>query len=300
MKRGVIAVAAAVSLIVTVGHAQNAKNTCIDDSERGQKLVDDRRLLEARNAFLSCAKESCPAAVVHDCQSRLDDLKKNIPSIVVRATAKDGSDVAGGTVTLDGVAVGQLDGRLIEVNPGAHDVGVALPDGRKLTQHVVLAAGDHARSVAFASDQPVVATASVEQPKTHWSTVRTVGFATLLVGIAAVTAGGVTLALAFVSNGDATTLQTRAINAGSSCPSLDASTYSGSPPASDCANAVADHQLALTDQTVAIVVGSIGLAAVVGGVLMFVVGGNAKAQSALHVTPFIGPRVAGLGLNASF
>jgi hypothetical protein len=45
---------------------------------------------------------------------------------------------------------------------------------------------------------------------------------------------------------------------------------------------------------------SSGVAALVTGIVLYVVGGNTKSASAFTVRPTFGPRFAGLALGASF
>lgn len=292
--------AAAVLLLAAPGAlAQNAKESCADASERGQKLVDARKLLEARNAFIYCAQESCPAAVRRDCQTQLDDVKKNIPSVVVRVKEKDGSDVAQGEVSLDGVKIGVLDGQDVELDPGTHAIGIALPDGRTFNRTIIIAPGEHGRAVTFdaggvASAPPVV---EPERPVARggWSVVRTIGFIGMVVGGLAIVGGAVTQIIALVEQNNANTLLARA-SQGGTCD------FGETAPTGDptCDSALEDHASALAAQSLAIGLLVGGAVVTVAGVVMFVVGGNKPAPSALHVTPTVGPHFAGLSLSGSF
>jgi len=295
--------AALVLTLASSAHAQDVKGNCADASERGQKLVDARQLLEARNAFLACAQETCPAAVRRDCQAQIDDIKKNIPSIVVRVKNADGSDVAQGTVALDGVAVGTLDGALLEANPGAHAVRVTLPDGRTLDQQVVLAPGDRSRNVVFgpkSPEAPQTPKPAEGGTKMQWTPLRSIGFVTIWVGAAGLTAGIVSYVLSSVSQSNAVSEQNLANGSGNACFSLDADAYSGyGPPEGACANAVQYHSDALTEQTVALVSLVAGAAVLAGGLIMFFVGGSRPA-TAFNVVPLVGPRFGGIGFGMSF
>ncbi len=306
MRLAGIVVALAIGLCARESSAQNVKQTCADASERGQKLVDDRKLLQARNAFLSCAQESCPGPVRRDCQSQVDELKKTIPSMIIRVKEKDGSDAAQGSVSLDGTKIGVLDGQLLEADPGTHKVHVELPDGRVYDRQVILAAGEHGREVTFDASASATAPAApvvVEKPVvgTQWSTVKTLGLVTIIVGGSAIVIGVATQLLAFVFQGDATTQQNKDP---SGCVTLSPP----APPAANpndgstiCNSAVSYHQQALAMQTVTIGLFVGGGAALIGGIVMFAVGGNRPARAArLRVTPLVSPTFAGLGLGGSF
>lgn len=290
-----VALALATMCVTPTAFAQNT-NDCIDASERGQKLIDDRRLLSARNAFLSCAADSCPAPVRRDCQSHLEELKKSIPSVVVRVKDKDGSDIARGAVSLDGAKVGVLDGQTVALDPGTHAIHVELPNGRVFDRQVILAAGDGATSVTF--DTVATATQTTmasEAPKTHWSTVKTVGFIGIWVGAASIVTGLLTQVIALTQQSNATTLQARS----SFCPTLDANAFTAQD--TDCANAQSYHSQALGMQTTTFVLWGAGAAVLAAGIIMFVAGGNvANKTASVHVTPLVGPSLAGIGLSGSF
>jgi hypothetical protein len=289
--------AAALVLATSAAHAQDVKDNCADASERGQKLVDARRLLEARNAFISCAQESCPAAVRSDCQAQLDAVKKNIPTIVVRAKDKSGSDVAQGAISLDGTKVGVLDGQDIQLDPGTHDVQIDLPDGRSFHRQVILAAGERSRQIVFDERAPA-ATAPVAEkaPAKRWTVVRSIGFVSTIVGGVAVTGGLITELVAVSAENNATTLRSRSAN----CPTL-----SPQPPDgpynydASCQDAISYHSQALTDQTLAFALLIGGGVALVGGIVLFVVGGN-KPASSVALTPLVGPGFGGVGLGGTF
>ena len=146
----------------------------------------------------------------------------------------------------------------------------------------------------------------VEKPETSWSTVKTIGMVGIVVGGAAIVGAAVTQILAFVFQGDATTLQTRAINAGQPCPSLNANDYGATPPpsGSNCSSAINYHSQALAAQTAAIAVGIIGGVVAIAGIVMFVVGGNVtkgpEKPAALRLVPMLSPNMAGLGLVGTF
>ena len=296
----------ALLLVASAAAAQNAKETCPEASERAQRLVDQGRLLEARAAFLSCAQESCPAFVKRDCQKQLEDLKANLPSIIVHVKDKSGSDVAHGAVSLDGTKIGELDGRVLELDPGTHKLRVELPDGRVFDRQIILAAGEHNRAVTFGEPEPPppVVQVKVENERSGgWTPVRTIGFVGILAGSVSLVAGVVAQSLAIIDQSNASTLQNQANSDSSgSCITLSPGNPSPNDPASSkCNNAVSYHQQALTSQTLAIVLGGVGLVALVGGIVMFAVGGNKPATStSWKITPIVGPKLAGVSLGVAF
>jgi len=125
-RRG-LSVAAALAGGLLVGHsdahAQDATDTCIDSSDRGQVLRDQGSLIAAREAFLACSEESCPEPVRLDCQAWFADADRRLPSIVVRPRDSRGRDLADVRV-FDGprlLAEG-ANGRAVSIDPGKHEL----------------------------------------------------------------------------------------------------------------------------------------------------------------------------------
>jgi hypothetical protein len=118
---GVVLCLAAASLASAPdSRADDTKSVCASSYESAQVLSRKAELLAARDAMRACARESCPSFIKNDCLQWLDNLEKNIPSIVLSAQA-DGKDVHQVAVQMDGQPLTEgLDGRSIDVNPGRH------------------------------------------------------------------------------------------------------------------------------------------------------------------------------------
>jgi hypothetical protein len=280
------AVGFAALLVSSAAAAQDVKETCPQASERAQRMLDERRMLEARAAFLSCAQDSCPAAVRRDCRAQLDEIKKTLPSIVIHVTEKS-SDIAHGAVTLDGAKIGELDGRVLEVDPGTHKVHVELPDGRAFDRQVIVASGEQSRAVTFDVNAP--ASPVMESGPSHvassggWTAVRAIGFTGIIVGSVGVVLGGIFLGVTF-SNISA---------AGTNNPNECV----GRPNQQQCIDAL---DTAKTDQNIAIAAGVSGLVILGAGIVMFALGGNKPPASSWNVAPMVGPHLAGASFGVSF
>ncbi len=97
---------------------------CSDAYERGQELKLSRKLDEARDAFLVCAKPACPRVVRDDCTRWLGEVEASLPGIVVRLR-RGGTPFDDARVLLDGVVVAEhADEHVIAVDPGKHTVRV--------------------------------------------------------------------------------------------------------------------------------------------------------------------------------
>lgn len=49
-------------LITSSAAATPSKEQCVEDAARGQLSRDEGKLIDAREAFISCAQDACPAA----------------------------------------------------------------------------------------------------------------------------------------------------------------------------------------------------------------------------------------------
>lgn len=94
---------------------------CVETAGKGQEQRDGGDLLKARESFIACAQESCPAVIRADCAGWLRQVVERTPSVVIRATDPDGQDLVDVKVGIDGrEASAVLDGKAIPLNPGAH------------------------------------------------------------------------------------------------------------------------------------------------------------------------------------
>jgi hypothetical protein len=163
---GVLALCLCVS---HAGYAQppDEKAACVTEYENAQVLRQHGRLLEAREALGACSREMCPALVRADCGNWLEDIGKEIPSVVVQATC-DGAEIADVQVFIDGKLVtGHLDGKAIQADPGLHRFRFETPGYPAALSTVVVREGEHYRplSVSFLSRrEPLRTTRPVPVP----------------------------------------------------------------------------------------------------------------------------------------
>jgi hypothetical protein len=112
-------------LVASAGVAGRAladdKQDCLAASEAGQDQKLHGSLRGAREQFLICARDVCPAIVKQDCTQWLTEIMAALPSVVVGARDWQGHDIIDVTVTIDGnVVATKLDGKPIGVDPGPH------------------------------------------------------------------------------------------------------------------------------------------------------------------------------------
>ena len=138
----------ATALLVAGLARADVKSECIAASEKAQSLRDDRKLLDAREQFLTCARDVCPVAIRKDCADQIADMVKRTPSVVLHAKDPAGQDLVAVQVTADGkLLTSQLDGRSISLDPGVHDFRFEAAGNEPVDQKIVLAEGEHDRAV---------------------------------------------------------------------------------------------------------------------------------------------------------
>lgn len=123
----------------------------------------DGRLLEAREALLSCASEECPSFVRVDCVEWLDEVRAQIPTVIFEATSDDGlvTDVA--VSVGDDVLTTKLDGQPIEVAVGLSVFTFTRVNGERKTLRVLLRPGETNRIVSVDFRRPEKAPAPPTQ-----------------------------------------------------------------------------------------------------------------------------------------
>jgi hypothetical protein len=131
--------------------AEDVKRECVDASTLGQTSRDAGELLKAREQFLVCSRDACPAVVRTSCSHWLAEVQELTPSVVIRAADAADSDITDGVATIDGVQY-PLDGKTIPLDPGKHVVMVESHDGVRAEKKVLLAAGEKSRLIELRMD----------------------------------------------------------------------------------------------------------------------------------------------------
>jgi hypothetical protein len=140
---------ALVALAAGGARAEEPKVACIAAADRGQELRDEGKYGAAREAFVTCARDVCPALVAKSCMRWLGELDAALPTVVVAARDAEGRDVAAATVLVDGAVVAEgIDGLPLAIDPGEHVVRVERAGGPPAEVHVVVRAGEKGRSIA--------------------------------------------------------------------------------------------------------------------------------------------------------
>jgi hypothetical protein len=157
-----LAIAGASAFVASLAHAEptashrtdGAGEDCARPAERGQRLRNEGKLLEAKPLLVDCSAPTCPAIIRVACERWVDDVVSATPSVVVRARDAFGVPVSDVAVRVDGAqVVERLDARPILLDPGSHRFEYSHTGSPVVTDFVVISAGEkeHVLPVRFAS-----------------------------------------------------------------------------------------------------------------------------------------------------
>jgi len=281
--RFVVAFACVTAVAASAGAAPT-KVQCVQADTNGQTLRQAGKLHAARDAFRSCADPACPAIVRADCNTRLDEVARVTPSLVLEAHDASG-DLADVVVTLDGAPlVDRLSGTPVEIDPGSHTLVFTAQGHAPITRALVVSEGEQARRVSVAFE-------SAPGPEAPGPTAGSSGGGTRLAGIVIGSVGIVGLGLG-AAFGAAAFAAWSSVPA--ECPQAtgctDVNAYNQAVSSHDTASAFA------TASDVALVAGGVLLAT---GVVVYFLAPHAK-RSAAAIAPWLGPGGGGLVLRDAF
>jgi hypothetical protein len=169
---------------------------CLDQHETAQVLQLEGNFRAASSALLRCSEAQCPEVIRSDCGAWLEELKKKMPGVIVRARG-DFGDIQLASVIVDGENVAtKLDGVPLQLDPGAHRLLVELSDGQRRELQVIVSQGEPVRvvEVDFRSPvAPVVQTQTipeVAEPRQSFVAYRPLrGPAYILAGVSVIATG---------------------------------------------------------------------------------------------------------------
>lgn len=293
MKRLLI-IAFAVAGFASNAYAQLSKEACVDAHSRGQDAREQGKISLARKLFLTCAQNGCPAAVQGDCARFADDLTSLQPTVVFVARDGNGNDLPETTVYVDGaLIVTTLDGKPHDIDPGNHVVKFS-NGGKDEVVTVVIGSGEKGRTVSarFGSATPIApavttTTTADTKPARPPAPRTTHPKAAMPIAI-----GGAVLA---------------AVGAGvfvwgrSEVPDqCDISTHQCAAPPGDPVFKTASD--AASKSNMGIVVGGIGAAALVGGIVWYFAGSKTEKESSTQeaIAPYVTNDGGGIAVMGRF
>lgn len=153
-------------LAPSLAHA-DARKACVEAADHGQDLRDKGKLTEAKQAFVTCARDECPSMVSRQCTTWLTEVEREIPTVNIRARDAQNRDLVDVNVIVDDVLVtSALDGRPMQVNPGVHTFKYQHQGDADVQQQLVIRSGEKDRllDVRFgAAKAPVAASTPAAQ-----------------------------------------------------------------------------------------------------------------------------------------
>jgi hypothetical protein len=296
--------------------ADVTKDQCVDANGKGQELRREGKLTAAREQLRACANASCPAMVRDDCTRRLDELDKAQPTIAFEVKDASGADLVDVKVSMDAQPlIDHLDGKSVNVDPGAHVFTFEITGQPPVTRKLVLTEGEKGRreriTIGVAASTPAsvpptapspaplpVPEASAPKPTapvsaaiepastSRMGTQKVLGLVTGGVGVAGIAVGSVFGLM---------TLSQKSQQQ-SACATPTSCTSSGHAQALD------DHSTGMTDSTISTVGFIAGGALLVGGAVLFLTAGHASAAppTGTLVVPSVGPSGAGMLFSGGF
>jgi hypothetical protein len=281
------------------------RDQCVDTNARAQHLRADGKLGEARQELRKCSDPSCPALVRNDCTKRLDDAENAQPTIAFEAKDASGADLTAVKVEVDGKPLAdKLDGTALPVDPGQHVFTFKAGNQPPVTRTLVLTEGEKGRReqvVLFApgaaapAPVPAATVASVPAGNETSASDHGGGMGTpKILGLVAAGLGVAGIAVGSVFGAQAFSLKDQQV---SDCGSPTTCTPAGH------ARAIDDHSTGTTDSTIADVGFIAGGALLVGGVVLFLVGGSSARPApaaGMVVAPSVGPGGGGVFMRGEF
>lgn len=128
--------------------AAPSKASCAEAYESAQENRASGALQLTRSRLAYCAQTECPAFVQKDCAHWLEEVDRELPSIIVTVVGLDESAAHGVSLTLDGHPVAEpLAGKAISLDPGKHQLVLERAGAEPLTRTLLAQQGVQNRSV---------------------------------------------------------------------------------------------------------------------------------------------------------
>jgi hypothetical protein len=141
----------ALAVVCAIPSAAQAadKEACISAYEQTQTLRKDGKVLAAKAQAAVCARDVCPTLLAKDCTRWLTELEASTPSVVLEARSATGAELVDVRVKVDGAPlVSRVDGKAVQVEPGARTFRFEPADGTPVERMVVVREGEKNRRIS--------------------------------------------------------------------------------------------------------------------------------------------------------
>jgi hypothetical protein len=292
-----------VSMLAALPASGADVQACLGASEKGQRARTAGRLREARDQFLVCGGETCPAMVRRDCAQWQSEIIAMLPSVVFGAKDKQGRDLFDVTVSMDGeTLLKKLDGKSVNVDPGPHTFKFEVAGAPAVIERALVKEGEKTRVITVSFNETGGAGAvtstdggasSAPEPDHTVRPARDSGGHTVFpwivvgAGVATVITGVVVLALS------------PALPAGCNAV-IRACTRDATESAADLTARQQEAGRSESQPTEGFIIGAIGLGVVAGGLLWHFLEPSADRRGSLQITAWTTRTMTGASLTTSF
>ena len=233
------------------------KQACLAASEKAQQLRNEGKLSAAREQLLVCGRTECPKLVQQDCTQWMSEVLQILPTVVPGAKDRSGRDLVDVKVSVDGALVAEsIDGKAVPIDPGVHTLRFEASGAPPVEEQVVVKQGEKNRIVtvtlALGEEPSPTKEGTAPAPETE----RSAPIAAYVVGGLGLAALGAALYVQLDANRDARDLR-------DTC-------------APRCAQSDVDDLE--TRYNIARVTAAVGGAALVAGVVLFILHGSGGAK----------------------
>jgi hypothetical protein len=129
--------------------AREVKEACVSAYERAQDLRRTGKLIDAREALITCSQPACPSAATVDCTRWLGEVEQSLPSVVVSAHDARGHEVSDLRVLVDGAPLAAApSGLATPIDPGVHTFRYESSLGPAVEESVTIREGEKNRAVS--------------------------------------------------------------------------------------------------------------------------------------------------------
>ncbi len=140
---------------------------CLSASDASLKSGNQHKLRAERSQLLVCAASTCPADIRKDCVSRVDEVNRQIPTIIFAAKDAAGADLSAVKVTMDGeVLTERLEGTGLSIDPGEHAFTFDTAGQSPVTKTLLIqeAQKDRREVITFGTPPPASPPANEQSP----------------------------------------------------------------------------------------------------------------------------------------
>jgi hypothetical protein len=136
-------------------HAKPKDDTCAAAYETAQEFRKAAKLLRAKEMLEVCARESCGKFIHRECTGWLEQLRHDLPSVILSVKDATGAPLEDVEVTIDGVLVtSALNGVAITIDPGLREFRFNAKGHAEMLQQVNILPGQQSRPIEVRVGEP--------------------------------------------------------------------------------------------------------------------------------------------------